>query len=344
MQSVPSIRTTVVGSYPVPDWLRVYPTRQALIDAMMVVIKTQELAGIDVVADGELGRFDVNHPETNGMIDYFVGRMSGIDTAVTREELRHFREQESAGYRARPAGIVRGPIGEGTLHLADDFALARPLTNRSLKFTLTGPHMLAKVLMDAHFRSRAELALNLADVLARQVTELAADVVQIDEANISGHPEDAPWAAPAINRVLESLPRGIEKGVHVCFGNYGGQTVQKGLWRALVPFFNQLNADHLVLEFARRGYGELEVLRDVKPTVRLGIGVIDIKDNVVESSDLVASRIDQAVRVLGSQRVAFAHPDCGFWMLPRNVADGKMRALVAGRDKFLGTREEKVVG
>jgi len=198
--------------------------------------------------------------------------------------------------------------------------------------------------MDAHFRSRAELALNLADVLARQVTELAADVVQIDEANISGHPEDAPWAAPAINRVLESLPRGIEKGVHVCFGNYGGQTVQKGLWRALVPFFNQLNADHLVLEFARRGYGELEVLRDVKPTVRLGIGVIDIKDNVVESSDLVASRIDQAVRVLGSQRVAFAHPDCGFWMLPRNVADGKMRALVAGRDKFLGTREEKVVG
>ena len=66
------IQTTVVGSYPVPAWLRVYNTRESLRDAMMVVLKTQELAGIDVVADGELYRWDINHPETNGMIDYFV--------------------------------------------------------------------------------------------------------------------------------------------------------------------------------------------------------------------------------------------------------------------------------
>src|SRR5262245_50314968 len=86
-----SIRTTVVGSYPVPDWLRAFPTRQGLLDAMMVVIKTQELAGIDVVADGELARFDVNHPETNGMIDYFIRKMSGIDSTLTRAELERFR-------------------------------------------------------------------------------------------------------------------------------------------------------------------------------------------------------------------------------------------------------------
>src|SRR5437867_13384489 len=106
MSHAPSILTTVVGSYPVPDWLRAYPSRAGLMDAMMVVLKTQELAGIDLVADGELARFDINHPETNGMIDYFIGKMAGIDTQLTRLELERFRSEETTNYRARPAGIV----------------------------------------------------------------------------------------------------------------------------------------------------------------------------------------------------------------------------------------------
>jgi 5-methyltetrahydropteroyltriglutamate--homocysteine methyltransferase len=231
---------------------------------------------------------------------------------------------------------VRGAIGEGTLHLADDFAAARPLTTRPLKFTLTGPHMLAKVLTDEHYGSNEMLANALADVLAQQVGEIEADVVQIDEANISGHPEESAWAAAAINHVLHAIRPGIERGVHICFGNYGGQSVQEGFWAALVPFMNQLEADHLVLEFARRGFSELEVLRDVKDSIRLGIGVIDIKDNAVETPETVARRIEQAVRVLGPNRVAYVHPDCGFWMLPRSVADRKMVALVEGRNNFLG--------
>ncbi len=76
------IQTTVVGSYPVPAWLRVYNTRESLRVAMLVVLKTQELAGIDVVADGELYRWDINHPETNGMIDYF-GDSPGISTKIS---------------------------------------------------------------------------------------------------------------------------------------------------------------------------------------------------------------------------------------------------------------------
>jgi 5-methyltetrahydropteroyltriglutamate--homocysteine methyltransferase len=336
MTTTVPIRTTVVGSYPVPDWLRAFPTRQGLLDAMMVVIKTQELAGIDVVADGELARFDVNHPETNGMIDYFIRKMSGIDTTLTRAELERFRTEEVADYRSRPAGIVRGAIDEGTLQLADDFAVARPLTTRPLKFTLTGPHMLSKVLMDTYYGSRDKLAGALGDVLAKQVRDITADVVQIDEANISGHPEDSAWAAAAVNRVLDAVRQGVERGLHICFGNYGGQSVQKGLWGALVPFMNELHADHLVLEFARRGFSELDALRGVKQSIRLGIGVIDIKDNVVEGADTVAKRIEQAVRVIGADRIAYVHPDCGFWMLPRSVADRKMQALVQGRDQFLG--------
>lgn len=329
-----AVKTTVVGSYPAPHWLLGDTSRVTLRDAIMVVLKTQELAGIDVVADGELNRFDPSHPETNGMIDYFVSRMAGIRTHFTPADIAQFRAQPDTAYRVQPAGIVVGEVREGTLNLPRDFEFTRALTTKPLKFTCTGPHMLSKVLMDCHYGDRAALATAIAGVLRQQISLIAADVIQLDEANISGHPEDAEWAARAINHVLEAVQG--ERAVHICFGNYGGQPVQKGLWRDLVPFLNRLQADHVVLEFARRGYEELEVLRDVDSRLGLGIGVIDIKDNVIEKPEEVARRLEHAAKVLGPDRIRYAHPDCGFWMLHRSIADAKMRALVAGRNLFEG--------
>ncbi len=332
LDRVSKIQTTVVGSYPVPAWLLGRGSDLALRDAMMVVLKTQELAGLDLITDGELNRFDPAHPDTNGMIDYFVSKMSGIQTRLSRSDLERFRSDPQLSYRSRPAGIVAGPIGEGTLDLRGDFERIRGLTRSPLKFTCTGPHMLAKVLTNWHFPDQADLAMEIAKILREQLTYLDASVVQLDEANISGHPEDSEWAAQAINHVLDGI--GVEKGVHICFGNYGGQTVQKGFWRDLLPFLNSLRTDHLILEFARRGYAELEDLRDLDPRIALGIGVIDIKDNEVETADTVASRIEQIVTVLGQDRLKYIHPDCGFWMLTRSVTDRKMWALVEGRDLF----------
>jgi 5-methyltetrahydropteroyltriglutamate--homocysteine methyltransferase len=91
------------------------------------------------------------------------------------------------------------------------------------------------------------------------------------------------------------------------------------------------------LEFARRGYDELTVFRDLKPSLALGIGVVDIKDNEVETAELIAQRIEHAVRVLGPERIRWVHADCGFWMLPRSVADRKMRTLVDGKNLFGGS-------
>src|SRR5262245_54734883 len=173
-----SIRTTVVGSYPVPDWLLLSPSRQAQIDAMKVVFQIQELAGIDVVADGELYRWDVNHPDTNGMIEYFIRPMAGIRTAIGRYDLEQFRGFAGMEFRAEPAGVVEWTIGEGTLRLAEDYRSARACTDRPMKFTLTGPHMLSKTLIDYHYGSPAELALALAGVLGQQVAEIDADVLQ----------------------------------------------------------------------------------------------------------------------------------------------------------------------
>jgi len=329
-----AIRTTVVGSYPAPHWLLGDASRVTLRDAVMVVLKTQEIAGIDVIADGELNRFNPGHPETNGMIDYFVSRMDGIATRFSITDIDKFRTDAGISYRAEPAGVVSGEIGEGTLNLPRDYEFTRALTSRPLKFTCTGPHMLAKVLTDRHYHDRARLAMAIACVLRRQLERIHADVIQIDEANISGHPEDRDWAAPAINHVLEGI-RG-ERAVHVCFGNYAGQSVQKGFWYDLIPFFNQLAAHHLVLEFARRGYDELQAFRDLDPRIGLGLGVIDIKDNGIETPDLIAHRLEHAAKVLGPDRIRYAHPDCGFWMLQRNVADAKMRVLVEGRNLYEG--------
>jgi 5-methyltetrahydropteroyltriglutamate--homocysteine methyltransferase len=127
-----------------------------------------------------------------------------------------------------------------------------------------------------------------------------------------------------------------EKGLHLWFGNYGGQSIQEGFWKNIMNFLNALNVDHLVLEFARRGYDELEAFKELREDITLGLGVIDIKDNVVETPDTVAGRIEHAVAVLGAERIKWIHPDCGFWMLPRTVADAKMAALVKGRDQFIG--------
>jgi 5-methyltetrahydropteroyltriglutamate--homocysteine methyltransferase len=330
----PTIKTTVVGSYPLPSWLAAMPSTPALRDAIMVVLKTQELAGIDVISDGELTRFDVNHPATNGMIEYFIQPLDGIETRLSRAEVADFRAQHGMGFRTQPAGVVHGPIGEGTLNLPAAWSFVKPLATRPLKFTLTAPYMLAKTLLDRHYGDLRALCMALAEPLRRQVADIDAPVIQIDEANLPGHPEDAGWAHEPINYVLDAA-RG-EKAIHLCFGNYGGQSIQRGFWRVLLPFLNALHVDHLVLEFARRGYDELDAFRDLREDIALGVGVIDIKDNQVETPDEVARRIALAVDTLGATRIRWIHPDCGFWMLPRSVADRKMAALVKGRDLFEG--------
>lgn len=331
---MPRIRTTVVGSYPVPDWLVANPSEQALADATRVVIGIQEQAGVDVVCDGELSRFDIDHPETNGMIEYFVRPMDGVTQRFSFDELIAYRSKSGMKFRTRPPGTVVGPLGHGSLDLPLACSRAKALATKPFKFTVTGPHMLAKTLMDKHYRDTPELAHALADVLASQVRHLDADVVQIDEANLPGHPEEWEWAASAINRVLDAV-KGIP-AVHLCFGNYGGQSVQKGTWDKLIRYLNALHADHVVLECAHRPPDELKAFAELDRRIGFGLGVIDIKVTDVESADDVARAIERAEKTLGPGRVRYIHPDCGFWMLKRSIADAKIRALCAGRDRFEG--------
>ncbi len=339
MGAAPRIRTTVVGSYPVPDWLVAAPSEQALIDATRVVLQTQEQAGIDVVCDGELYRFDVNHPETNGMIEYFVRPMDGIRTRMTFKELVAYRAQRGMGFRSRPPGVADGPVGSGALDLPHACARAHALATHPFKFTVTGPHMLAKTLVNRHFASTAALADSIAGALAEQVRHIDADVLQLDEANLPGSPEEWEWAAAAANRVLDAFPR--TRAVHLCFGNYGGQSIQKGSWAKLMGYLNSLHVDHVVMECAHRPAEELAVFRDLRPEIGMGLGVVDIKRTEVETADSIARAIESAERIIGAGRVKYVHPDCGFWMLQRSIADATIRALAKGRDLFEGRSAQR---
>ena len=332
--SAPRIQVSTVGSYPVPDWLATCPNEQTLNDATRVIFATQRDAGVDLPTDGELYRFDVNHPDTNGMIEYFTGKFDGVDSRVGRADLESFRAKSEMGFRAKPAGIVRSELGEGVLNLPDDCERASSVSGGPFKFTLTSPYMLARTLLDLHYRDFEKLTLAIAETLAKQAKSLSCACLQVDEANVPGNHGDGPLAAEAINRVLDAFEG--EKAVHLCFGNYGGQTIQSGTWEALLAFLNALRADHLVLELAHRPNEDLEALAQVDERIAIGIGVIDVKVNQIETADEVARSLEQAEAKLGEGRIRWIHPDCGFWMLKRSVADRKIAAIAAGRDLYLG--------
>jgi 5-methyltetrahydropteroyltriglutamate--homocysteine methyltransferase len=237
-------------------------------------------------------------------------------------------------FRSKAAAAVEGKLGEGGLNLLADCQRAKAVSGGPFKFTVTSPYMLARTLLDKHYGNFGDLTMAIAEVLAGQVKGLPCDCLQVDEANIPGNPDDGSLAAEAINRVLDAYEG--EKAVHLCFGNYGGQTIQKGEWRKLTGFLNSLRTNHLVLELAHRPVEDLDALKDVDARITMGLGVIDVKVNHVETGEEVARRIERIERTLGAGRLGWVHPDCGFWMLKRSVADRKMAALVKGRDLYEG--------
>ncbi|MEO7652607.1 MAG: methionine synthase, partial [Bryobacteraceae bacterium] len=260
--------------------------------------------------------------------------MGGVRAHLGRSDWERFARTQSMGFRRKPAGAVVSALSEGGLNLLADCEKAAAVSGGPFKFTVTSPYMLARTLVDDHYGSFEALLMAIAGVLADQVADLPCACLQVDEANITGNPADAAMAARSMNLLLERFQG--RRAVHLCFGNYGGQTIQKGDWQSLVEFLNALEVDHLVLELACRPAEDLDALAQIDPKIKLGLGVINVKVNHVETAEEVARAIDAAARRLGAGRIGWVHPDCGFWMLKRSVADRKMEALVAGRNLYLG--------
>ena len=220
--SEPRILTTTVGSSPCR--LVEPAVEQAVIDATRVIFDTQRQSGIDLPTDGELYRFDVNHPDTNGMIEYFVGSMGGCDSTIGRTDTEAFRAKQEMGFRSKPAAVVRESLHGGGLNLIEDCA-GRRSGWRGFQVHVTSPYMLSRTVFETHYGDFESLTMAIADVLADQVKGLPCSCLQVDEANVPGSPEHGPLAAKAINRVLDAFEG--PTGVHFCFGNYGGRPFRR---------------------------------------------------------------------------------------------------------------------
>ena len=326
--------TTVVGSYSVPEWLERLKTdyyqRQisgAYLNeihevAIKAAIKDQESAGVDIVSDGELRR--------DNDVDYFLARMPGVEIP----------QHAKAFYADYYDAVVEHPIpehdpaGDPPLGLADDFLFTKQYTDRPVKFSITGPFSLSRRVRNESYKDEADLVMAFAHILNREARALSAAgvaVLQVDEPFLAGYPEQVGLAVRAINAVFEGVDAGTtRRAVHVCYGNRYARPLWEGHYDFLFPAILEADIDHLLLEFARKGYDDLELFRRY-PTgnVSLGLGVIDVKSRDVEPDSVVATRVRRALQVLPADRILI-NPDCGFRHLPPELARAKLHALTAG--------------
>ncbi|MGH3873619.1 MAG: hypothetical protein ACRDSR_19270 [Pseudonocardiaceae bacterium] len=319
--------TTVVGSYPVPEWLERLKTdyyrnrisRSHLGEihdmAIKAAIKDQERAGIDIVSDGELRR--------DNDIDYLLARIPGVQIPVTVKSF--YYDYYDAPVVAEPLPTDPPPLG-----LADDYRFTRRYTDRPIKFSFTGPFSLSHRIQNKAYATSADLVRALARVLnaeARALAEAGAQLLQIDEPFLAGYPEEVGVAVEAINLVTRGVD--VTWGLHVCYGNRYARPSWEGHYDFLFPAVLEADVDQLILEFGRKGYDDLQVIRRLGWDRALGLGVVDVKTEQVESAELIAQRIRRALETFPADKLII-NPDCGLRHLPADVARSKLAAMVEG--------------
>ena len=208
--------------------------------------------------------------------------------------------------------------------------------------SISGPHTLVKRIQNKFYPSEEAFALDLARVLNFELKELVkagAQQLQIDEPYYSGFPEDLPWALKAINTLIDGVT--VPVTLHICYGNRYGKPSFEGSYRYLFPAILDTKISAVSLEFARRGEEDLQLFKEYDVPFQLGLGVIDVKSQEVESAALVADRIRRALEVVPAEKLVI-NPDCGCVRLPRDVAFNKLAAMVEGHeDRAEGTRHDE---
>ncbi|RUM34898.1 MAG: methionine synthase [Archaeoglobus sp.] len=302
------IRTTVVGSYPKPSWLKYLSNvdekikEDAFKDAVRAVVKDQEIAGVEILWDGEVRREE--------MTSYFAERIGGF---VIYGEVRVWGNT----YYPKPA-IVDELTYEKPL-VVHEFEFLREITDREIKVPVTGAYTLVDWSFNEYYTSREEAIYALAKIINEELKKLVkakASFIQLDEPALSTH-SSADEIEIAKNAVEEML-RGINvyTAIHICYGNY----------ERLFPHIMEFNVDQLDLEFANRGFSDLELLKEYSYDMDLGFGCIDVHTSRVESVEEVVNAIKLALEVVEPEKL-YVDPDCGLKLLPRDVAFKKLRVM-----------------
>jgi 5-methyltetrahydropteroyltriglutamate--homocysteine methyltransferase len=327
--------TTVVGSYPQPDWLvdrailtknNVVPRvrlkeiwrvaedalEQAQDDATLIAIRDMERAGIDIITDGEMRRESYSNR--------FALALDGVDVdnpAVV------------SGRMGKPTPVPRvtGPIRRRHPVEVRDVEFLRANTDRQIKITLPGPFTMSMQAHDEHYGDEEAFAMAYAQVVAEEARDLVAagaDVIQLDEPWLQARPDQAKrYGVKAINRALAGVPGTTV--VHMCFG-YAALVSEKPSGYSFLPQLADSTAAQISIEAAPRL--DLGVLKDLSNKTIM-LGVLDLGTTEVETAETVAARLREGLRHVPADRLVAA-PDCGMKYLPRPRAFAKLKALAEG--------------
>jgi 5-methyltetrahydropteroyltriglutamate--homocysteine methyltransferase len=327
--------TTLVGSYPQPDWLidraklanrfpprvrakelwRVVPDwlEQAQDDATIVAIRDQERAGLDIITDGEVRRESYSNR--------FATALEGVDIDNPGTAL------DRSGH-PNPVPRVVGRIGRRHPVQVRDVAFLRANTDRMIKTTVPGAFTMAQQAQNDFYKDEIELAMDYAAAINEEIKDLfaaGADVVQIDEPYMQARPAKAKqYGVEVLNRSLKGITG--TTAVHLCFG-YAAIIHQRPSGYSFLPELEAADVQQISIETAQ-SHLDCSVLAAL-PSKTILLGVLDLSDMTVETPAIVADRIRRALPYVDVNKIVVA-PDCGLKYLPRDVAFGKMRALVQG--------------
>jgi 5-methyltetrahydropteroyltriglutamate--homocysteine methyltransferase len=326
--------TSLVGSYPQPDWLidrerlskevpriradnlwRVAPEKlEAAQDhATILAIREQERAGLSIITDGEQRRESYSNR--------FATALDGIDSDHPGTTLSRI---------GKPIAVPRvvGPIRRTRAVLVRDLAVLRANTERPVKMTLPGPFTMSKQAQDEFYGDGEAMAFDFAAAVNAEIRDLfaaGADIVQLDEPWMQQHPDDARrYGLAALNRALDGVTGTV--AVHLCFG-YAALVHEKPAGYSFLPELENCKAAQISIEAAQPRLN-LAILKAL-PSKTIVLGVNDLADENAETPELVADRIRAALAYVPAERLAVA-PDCGMKYLPRAVAFAKMKALAEG--------------
>jgi 5-methyltetrahydropteroyltriglutamate--homocysteine methyltransferase len=324
--------TTLVGSYPQPDWLidrerlaARFPPRvrmrelwrisadhlaEAQDDATLLAIRAQEEAGIDIVSDGEIRRESYSNR--------FATALDGIDLDRPGTAL------DRSGH-PNPVPRIVGRIRRRHPVQLRDLEFLKRHTRRAVKMTVPGPFTMTQQAQNDFYRTEEEAALDYASAVNEEIRDLlaaGADVVQIDEPYMQARPEKArQYGLAALNRALDGVHG--TTAVHICFG-YAAIIHQRPSGYSFLPELAACACTQISIETAQ-SHLDCAVLSSL-PGKQIMVGALDLSDMSVESPETVAARVRRALAYLPPERVILA-PDCGMKYLPREVAFGKLKAL-----------------
>jgi 5-methyltetrahydropteroyltriglutamate--homocysteine methyltransferase len=327
--------TTLVGSYPQPDWLidreklaGRFPPRvrmrelwripepylaQAQDDATLLAIKAQEDAGLDILTDGEIRRESYSNR--------FATALAGVDLDNPGTAL------DRSGH-PNPVPRIVGKIRRLRPVQVEDLRFLKMHTRRTVKVTVPGPFTMSQQAQNDFYQSEAELALDYAAAVNDEIRDLfaaGADIVQLDEPYMQARPEKArEFGLRALNRALEGVTG--TTAVHICFG-YAAIIHQRPSGYSFLPELAACSCQQISIETAQ-SHLDCAVLAKLG-SKRIMVGAIDLSDMTVESPQTVAERVRRALKYASAENVIIA-PDCGMKYLPREVAFGKLRAMVEG--------------